>query len=49
MPVGWDFKQGLDSGGNDIINSGITSGDWAQLVSACNTTPGCVAFNTHGW
>jgi len=46
---GWEFKQGVDSGGNDIINSGITTGNWQQLIDKCDLTPGCKAANTGGW
>lgn len=49
-PTGWEFKQGVDSYGNDIGNSGV-SADWTKLIAACDTAAaaGCVAVTTGGW
>lgn len=49
LPLGWDFKQGVDSPNLDVMHSGITTGNWTQLIAACDNTPGCKALNTWGW
>jgi len=49
VPTDWEFKWGVDSSGYDLMNSGISSGNWTELIAKCDATPGCVVLNTWGW
>lgn len=48
-PSGWEFKQGMDSNGYDVMNVPNLGGDWAKIIAACDATPGCKYANTGGW
>jgi hypothetical protein len=44
----YTFFQGLDSSGGDLSFSN-TPNDISALQTTCNSTPGCVGFNTNGY
>jgi hypothetical protein len=46
----YDFLAGVDSSNfGDIKLVSALAGRPTELAEECNATPGCVAFNTHGW